>query len=313
MAMGSRNRHQERTIAKLKALCAKTPERGATIWEARAAWRKAVELAKRHKLNLQELGLDQEPDWLGTAPDPPTAGPETATSSGASGRQKPDEGSPAGFDYEALPPEIAAKLKETALKVRNRSVQNAIEIGRELLAVKSLLKHGHFLKYFRVFLKAELGMSLHSAQNQMGVAQLLSDPKNAKFENIPVSGLYILASRSTPESARQIVHDLLAAGRTLMVAELRKIVSEEKGKGSKSSTSSDVGGDAGREDSQPNTENISIEAALAGISGLIKRFVPESKWSQIPVYLAAIADHPVKLLLDHVRQEFDSAQHQKAA
>jgi hypothetical protein len=311
MSIGSRNRHQERTIAKIKALCAKTPERGATIWEARAAWRKAVELAKRHKLNLQELGLDQEPDWLGTAPDPPPAGPETATSSGVSGQQKPDEGSPAGFDYDALPPEIAAKLKETALKVRNRSVKNAIEIGRELLALKSLLKHGRFLKYFKGFLKAELGMSLHTAQNQMGVAQLLSDPKNAKFENIPVSGLYIL-SRSTPESARQLVRDLLAAGRTLMVAEVTKIVSEEKNKGS-SKSSADIGGDPSQEDSQPNIENISIEAALTGMSGLIKRFVPEPKWSQVPIYLAAIADHPVKLLLDHVRQEFDSAQRKKAA
>jgi hypothetical protein len=179
------------------------------MWEAHTAWRKVVELAKRHKLNLQELGLDQEPDWVGTAPDPPPAGPETATSSGVSGQQ-------------------------SALKVRNRSVQNAIEIGRELLAVKSLLKHGRFLKYFKGFLKAEMGMSLHTAQNHMGVAQLLSDPKNAKFENIPVSGLYILASRSTPESARQIVHDLLAAGRTLMVADVTKIVSFEKGKSSKS-------------------------------------------------------------------------------
>jgi hypothetical protein len=154
-------------------------------------------------------------------------------------------------------------------------------------------------------------MSLHTAQNQMGVAQLLSDPKNAKFENIPVSCLYIL-SRSTPESARQLVRDLLAAGRTLMVAEVTKIVSEEKNKGS-SKSSADIGGDPSQEDSQPNIENISIEAALTGISGLIKRFVPTPKWSQVPIYLAAIADHPVKLLLDHVRQEFDSAQRKKAA
>jgi hypothetical protein len=312
MIKGSTSQYQKRIIAKIKALRAKTPENGATTPEACSAWWKAVELAKRNNLNLQELGLDQEPDWLHPAPDPSTAGPETATASGPAGQRKPDEGSPAGFDYSALPPEIAAKLKETALKVRNRSVQNAIEIGRELLAVKSLLKHGRFLKYFKGFLKAELGMSLHSAQNQMGVAQLLSDPKNAKFENIPVSGIYILASRSTPESARQIVRDLLAAGRTLMVAEVSKIVSEEKSKGS-STSSADVGGGPSQKDSEPNTENISIEAALAGISGLIKRFVPESKWSQIPVYLAAIADYPVKLLLDHVRQEFDSAQHQKAA
>jgi Protein of unknown function (DUF3102) len=312
MSIGSRNRNQERIIAKIKALCAKTPDRGATIWEACAAWRKAVELAKRHKLNLQELGLDQEPDWLGTAPDPPTAGPETENSSGESGQQKPDEGSPSGFDYSALPPEIAGKLKEIALKVRNRSVQNAIEIGQELLAVKSVLKHGRFLKYFRGFLKAELGMSLHSAQNHMGLAQLLSDPKNAKFENIPVTGLYILASRSTPESARQMVRDLLGTGRTLMVAEVAKIVSEEKDKGSASS-SADTGGEPSQKDGQPNAENISIEAALAGISGLIKRFVPEPKWSLIQIYLAAIADHPINLLLDHVRQEFDSAQRKKAA
>jgi hypothetical protein len=269
-------------------------------------------LAIRHKLNFEELGLDQEPDWLGTAPDPPTAGPETAASSGASDQQKPDEGSPAGFDYSALPREIAAKLKETALKVRNRSIQNAIEIGRELLVVKSLLKHGRFLRYFKDFLKAELGMSQHSAQNQMGVAQLLSDPKNAKFENIPVSGLYILASRSTPESARQIVRELLEAGRRLTVAEVKKIVSEEKAKSS-NNRSSDVGGEPGQEDSQPNAEDISIEAALAGISGLIKRFVPEPKWSLLPIYLVAIADHPIKILLDHVQQEFDSAQRKKAA
>jgi Protein of unknown function (DUF3102) len=228
MSIGSRNRHQERIIAKIKALCAKTPDRGATIWEACAAWRKAVELARRHKLSFEELGLDQEPDWLHPAPDPRRAGPEPAASSGATDQQKPDEGSPAGFDYSALPQEIAAKLKETALKVRDRSIQDAVEIGRELLVVKSLLKHGRFLKYFKDFLKAELGMSLHSAQNQMGVFQLLSDPKNAKFENIPVSGIYMLASRSTPESARQIVRELLEAGAGSWLQKSRKSYPRKK-------------------------------------------------------------------------------------
>src|SRR5437879_4226519 len=123
MINGSTSQYQKKMIAKIKALRAKTPENGATTPEARAAWWKAVELAKRNNLNLLELGLDQEPDWLHPALDP--AGPEAATASGASGQQKPDEGSPAGFDYDALPPEIAAQLKETAQKVRNRSVQNA--------------------------------------------------------------------------------------------------------------------------------------------------------------------------------------------
>jgi hypothetical protein len=237
MIQGSKSRKQDRIIAEIKELCVETPEKGATIPEARTAWRKAFNLANRNRLSLLEFGLDQEPDWLRPAP---------------------------GFDYSELPPEIAAKLKETALKIRGRSLQNAIEVGRELIEVKSLLKHGRFLKYLNGFVKSELGMSLQSAQNQMGVAQLLNDPKNAKFENIPVSGLYILASRSTPETALQTVREQLEAGRTPKVAEIAEIVLEEKSKisGSKS-------GDAGSahlEDTQPHLDNISIEDALAGTS-----------------------------------------------
>ena len=49
---------------KINALRAKTPEAGATIEEACSAWRKAVELATRNGMSLQEAGLDQEPNWF---------------------------------------------------------------------------------------------------------------------------------------------------------------------------------------------------------------------------------------------------------
>jgi hypothetical protein len=59
----------KRIILWINALLAKTPDKGATLEEAGAAWRKAVQLAGQYGLSLKELRLDREPGWLHTASD----------------------------------------------------------------------------------------------------------------------------------------------------------------------------------------------------------------------------------------------------
>lgn len=66
-----------------------------------------------------------------------------------------------GFDYSALPYDVAlkAQLAANSIKLRlKRTVEDIIEIGRELTAVKAELPHGQFLPWI-----ADNGMTLFNA------------------------------------------------------------------------------------------------------------------------------------------------------
>ena len=55
-----------------------------------------------------------------------------------------------GFDYGALPVELAVKSRAAAERIKlrlKRTVEDIIEIGRELTAIKAELPHGQFLPW----------------------------------------------------------------------------------------------------------------------------------------------------------------------
>ena len=76
----------------------------------------------------------------------------------------------------------ADKVRSAADRIRERvkkTVEDIIEVGNDLLAVKEALPHGQFLPWLR----AEFGWSERSAQNFMSVAEQF---KSAKIADLPI-------------------------------------------------------------------------------------------------------------------------------
>jgi hypothetical protein len=105
----------------------------------------------------------------------------------------------------ALAEEEAAKLQAIADRIRNRQqrvVEDIIEIGRDLIAAKAALGHGHFGPW----LDQELRMTVRSAQRYIAVAAQFGD-KCDTVSYLPPTILYRLAAPSAPKEA---VHAILS-------------------------------------------------------------------------------------------------------
>ena len=133
-----------------------------------------------------------------------------------------------GFDYSPLDTKIAEKARSAADRIRERlkkTMEDLIEVGTDLLAVKEALPHGQFLPW----LKAEFGWSERTAQNFMSVAERF---KSAKFAELPIqpSAAYLLAAPAVPDEARQVAIEKAEAGETITFTTAKEIVAEAKKK-----------------------------------------------------------------------------------
>jgi hypothetical protein len=129
-----------------------------------------------------------------------------------------------GFNYDGLETKVADKIRTAADRIRQRikkTVEDIIEVGNDLLAVKKTLPHGQFLPW----LKAEFGWSERSAQNFMSVAEQF---KSAKIADLPIqpSAAYLLAAPSIPDEAREKAVEKAEAGEEITFAAAREIVAE---------------------------------------------------------------------------------------
>lgn len=82
-------------------------------------------------------------------------------------------------------------------QISKRSIEDAVEIGRRLTECKSMLVHGHFGDWIR----REFSWSERTAQRFMRLYELSVKTDNLSDLALPVSALYLLAARSTPEIA----------------------------------------------------------------------------------------------------------------
>lgn len=109
------------------------------------------------------------------------------------------------------------------------AIEDIIEIGRDLIAVKESLPHGAFLPW----IEAEFGMSDMTAKRFMQVAKVYGAKSNMVFDLQPTA-LYELAAPKTPLEVREEIEKMIAAGEVVTkatVEELRnKIVGLEKAK-----------------------------------------------------------------------------------
>jgi hypothetical protein len=119
-------------------------------------------------------------------------------------------------------------LGEHAAEIRRlgkRVIADVVEIGRRLTECKELVGHGGWLPW----LNHEFGWSDRQALNYMRVYEMVTKSENfADLVTISVSGLYMLAAPSTPESARDEILDRAGAGEQLAVADVKKTIQAHK-------------------------------------------------------------------------------------
>src|SRR3954468_2766961 len=125
-----------------------------------------------------------------------------------------------GFDYSALPPDVAEEARATAHHVRERTRAAIIETGRDLRRIKARLRHGLFLKW----IDAEFGMTPRTAQNYMAAAALVE--KSEIVSHLPPTSVVQLAAPSTPKSAHNEVVRRLEAGEPLTPPVVRSIIKD---------------------------------------------------------------------------------------
>jgi DNA modification methylase len=115
-------------------------------------------------------------------------------------------------------------LSERAERIRTlgkRAKADLIEIGRLLDECKARCGHGNWLPW----LEREFGWSQDTAERFMSLHRLQGQiPQIAEYDNIPVSGLYLLARPSTSESACDEVIARAESGERLRLYEVRAII-----------------------------------------------------------------------------------------
>jgi hypothetical protein len=93
---------------------------------------------------------------------------------------------------------ILARHAEAIRKLSKRAIEDAIEIGRRLTECKQVLGHGHFGDW--------LAWCERTARRFMSLYELSTKTDKLSELGLPLSSLYLLAARSTPEIAcREII------------------------------------------------------------------------------------------------------------
>jgi hypothetical protein len=132
------------------------------------------------------------------------------------------------FNYDQLDPTVAEQARAAAARIRERlkkTIEDIVQVGKDLLGVKEALPHGRFLQWIR----AEFGWSERSAQNFMSVAVQL---KSANIADLPIqpSAAYFLAAPSVPAEARQKAVEMAEAGEEITFTRARTIAAEVRKK-----------------------------------------------------------------------------------
>jgi len=134
-----------------------------------------------------------------------------------------------GFDY-ALVGDAADKVRSSAEKIRStvqKTIEDIIVVGQELLAVKESVGHGHFGAWVR----AEFGWTERTAQNFMSVAERFgANPKLISDLTIQPTAAYLLAAPSAPDEARQQAIERAEAGEEITTSVAKEILAETRKK-----------------------------------------------------------------------------------
>jgi hypothetical protein len=122
-----------------------------------------------------------------------------------------------GFNYDLLEAKVADLVRSRPDRIRERvkkTVEDIIEVGNDLLAVKEALEHGQFGPW----LKGEFGWSERTARNLMAVAEQFG--KSAIIADLPIqpTAAYLLAAPAVPDEAREDAIEKAKAGEQITVS-----------------------------------------------------------------------------------------------
>jgi hypothetical protein len=123
------------------------------------------------------------------------------------------------FDYNLLTEDFQGTLIAVADRIKSRvrrQTADIIEIGRDLLTIKSEMEHGLFLKWVAV----EFRWTPRTVQNYMAAAEWAGD-KYETVSYLPPKLIYDLASKSTPDEIKAEVRADLDAGKPVDVKEIK--------------------------------------------------------------------------------------------
>ena len=134
-----------------------------------------------------------------------------------------------GFDYSPLDTKIAEKARSAADRIRERltkTLEDLIEVGSDLLAVKEALDHGQF----GAWLRSEFGWAERTARNFMSVAERFGKSARVAELTIDPTAAYLLAAPSAPDEARQTAVERAEAGERVTTAVAKEILAETRKK-----------------------------------------------------------------------------------
>lgn len=131
---------------------------------------------------------------------------------------------PAAFDYCSLPNKDTAKeLRDAAQRIRKIGRQSVIDIGRELIKVKSKLGRGKFGSWLQV----EFEISERTAENYMSAAHLARDNPEI-ISALKPAALYLLSAPSTPSEIRDEALERARAGKAPDIGTIRMAIAEAR-------------------------------------------------------------------------------------
>jgi hypothetical protein len=135
-----------------------------------------------------------------------------------------------GFNYELLEARVAEKARSSAQRIRDkvkRTIEDIIEVGNDLLAVREALPHGQFGPW----LAAEFGWTERTARNFMAVAERFG-PKTEIISDLTIqpTAAYLLAAPSAPDEAREAAIERAEAGEQITTAVAKEILAETRKK-----------------------------------------------------------------------------------
>jgi hypothetical protein len=156
--------------------------------------------ASNHQVSLRHDGHAGQP--FRVANQRARSGAPTASSRAADAAQ--------AFSYANMPQALADELRNRAERIRRGlacHTTKVIEIGTELRDAKARLPHGAFLAWA----EHEIGISARAAQLYMRASAWIMN-RDEKFSRLPISTIYLLAARTTPEEvadefARKVAMD----------------------------------------------------------------------------------------------------------
>src|SRR5262249_56178356 len=104
--------------------------------------------------------------------------------------------------------------------------ENIIEIGKRLTECKKLAGRGNWLPW----LDREFGWKEQTARNFMQAYELSLKSPNFGELDVPVSALCLLAAPSTPDAAKTEILARAKTGKSVTVAEVKRVVERHKGR-----------------------------------------------------------------------------------